>query len=160
MAKQKYAAMLEPAAEGIGISFPDVPGCVSFGASLDEALRNGEQALSLHFEGMIEDGDQLPEPRYLGDLIAERFSEPDASNVTWYLMEVELPDEAERVNVYLPRSLLQRVDTYASASGLNRSAFFATAARSYLGETDGRPTGLDPAALAGLKRVLGLRVAD
>ena len=52
--------------------------------------------------------------------------------MTYALVTVEAPDEAERVNVYLSRSLLQRVDRFARDAGLNRSAFFSQAAASYI----------------------------
>ena len=42
-----------------GISFPDFPGCVSAGATLDEARTMGEEALALHVRGMIEDGEAI-----------------------------------------------------------------------------------------------------
>lgn len=45
-----------------GVSFPDFPGCVSAGKTLAEASRFAEEALALHIEGMLEDGDTLPEP--------------------------------------------------------------------------------------------------
>ena len=33
---------------GYGISFPDCPGCVSVGDSVDEAIRHGREALAFH----------------------------------------------------------------------------------------------------------------
>ncbi len=49
-------------------------------------------------------------------------------------VEVEGPDAAERVNVYLPKSLLERIDWFSKASGMNRSGFFGLAARHYMGD--------------------------
>lgn len=43
-----------------GVSFPDFPGCVTAGKTLDEALSNAEEALQLHVDGMIADGKQIP----------------------------------------------------------------------------------------------------
>ena len=43
-----------------GISFPDFPGCVSAGATLDAAVERGRATLAFHVEGMVEDGDALP----------------------------------------------------------------------------------------------------
>ncbi len=48
-----------------GISFPDFPGCVSGGRSLDEALARGAETLMFHVVGMIEDGDRPPVLRTL-----------------------------------------------------------------------------------------------
>lgn len=45
-----------------GISFPDYPGCVSGGESMDEAVSKGHQALGFHLQGMVDDGEEVPEP--------------------------------------------------------------------------------------------------
>ena len=133
MAKVSYYAVLEPAAEGIGVVFPDLDGCVSFGADADEAVANAHEALSLHLEGMAEDGASAPTRRSLTDLIAAPPLE-GAGPVSYATITVEAPDEAERVNVYLPKSLLERADAFAKAAGLNRSSFFGVAARELMNE--------------------------
>jgi predicted RNase H-like HicB family nuclease len=124
MSKRTYIAMFETDAEGgYGITFPDLPGCVSYGDTLEQAARNAEEALSLHLEGMAEDGVALPEPSSIGAVfdIALR-------DVVWTAVTVEAPDASERVNIYMPKSLLERVDRYAAENGLNRSAAMAMAA--------------------------------
>jgi predicted RNase H-like HicB family nuclease len=45
-----------------GVSFPDFPGCVTAGSTLEEARSMAARALSLHVAGMREDGDSIPEP--------------------------------------------------------------------------------------------------
>ena len=58
-----YPATFTPHNDGSGrydVTFADLPGCVSQGASLEDALRMGQEALSLHIGSMIEDGDPLP----------------------------------------------------------------------------------------------------
>ena len=45
---------------GYSIDFPDLPGCVSAGDDLEEALAMAREALSLHLFGMLEDGDGIP----------------------------------------------------------------------------------------------------
>lgn len=132
MAKVSYYAVLEPAAEGIGVYFPDLDGCVSFGADADEAVANAHEALSLHLEGMAEDGAPPPIRQSLTDLMAAPLEV--AGPASYATITVEAPDEAERVNVYLPKSLLERVDAFAKAQGLNRSSFFGLAAREFMSE--------------------------
>jgi len=46
-----------------GVSFPDVPGCVSAGDTFEEAVANAAQALAGHFALMQADGEAIPEPR-------------------------------------------------------------------------------------------------
>jgi predicted RNase H-like HicB family nuclease len=48
-----------------GVSFPDFPGCVTAGKTLDEARRLASEALRLHIVGMIENGETIPEPSVL-----------------------------------------------------------------------------------------------
>ena len=48
-----------------GVSFPDLPGCVTAGADLDDARGMAEEALALHLAGMAEDGEAFPSlPRW------------------------------------------------------------------------------------------------
>jgi predicted RNase H-like HicB family nuclease len=51
-----------------GVSFPDFPGCITAGKTLDEASRMAAEALALHIQGMMEDGDAVPEPSKLDNI--------------------------------------------------------------------------------------------
>jgi predicted RNase H-like HicB family nuclease len=60
---RQYIALIHKDADSdFGVSFPDLPGCVTAGATLDEARDMAEEALALHLEGMAEDDDAIPEP--------------------------------------------------------------------------------------------------
>jgi predicted RNase H-like HicB family nuclease len=138
MAKRSYPALLEPAeGGGFGVVFPDLPGCVSFGETYEAAVAAAEEALSLHLEGMAEDGERAPAPVGLGDPASLPEDHPGRAPLApghlWALISVEAPDESDRVNVYLQRSLLERIDRFTTHAGINRSAFFVAASRAYLG---------------------------
>lgn len=45
-----------------GVSFPDFPGCVTAGKTLEEAQRMAREALALHIAGMVEDDEAIPQP--------------------------------------------------------------------------------------------------
>jgi predicted RNase H-like HicB family nuclease len=60
-----------------GVSFPDLPGCVTAGSMLDEAITMAEEALALHMEGLLEDGEDVPAP-----MPAEQIDRDDAVLVT------------------------------------------------------------------------------
>lgn len=60
-----------------GVSFPDVPGCVSAGDTLDEALANAAEALAGHLALMRADGDPIPKARSLEAINADN-AERDA----------------------------------------------------------------------------------
>ena len=60
---RQYIALIHKDAESdFGVSFPDLPGCVTAGATLDEARDMAAEALALHLEGLSEDGEAIPEP--------------------------------------------------------------------------------------------------
>jgi len=46
-----------------GVSFPDVPGCISAGDTFEEAVANAAEALAGHLALMKADGDPIPAPR-------------------------------------------------------------------------------------------------
>jgi len=67
-----YMAMIEKGADGgVGIVFPDLPGCVSAADTLDEASTMVAEALALHLAGMREDGLKIPAPRDLDAIAAD-----------------------------------------------------------------------------------------
>ena len=53
-----------------GVSFPDLPGAITAGSTLDEARQMAAEALALHLEGIAEDGEALPEPSSLEEIMA------------------------------------------------------------------------------------------
>lgn len=55
-----------------GVSFPDVPGCVSAGDTFEEAVANAAEALGAHFALMHADGDAIPAPRSFEELKRDR----------------------------------------------------------------------------------------
>jgi len=46
-----------------GVSFPDVPGCISAGDTFEQAVANAGEALAGHFALMQADGEAIPAPR-------------------------------------------------------------------------------------------------
>lgn len=114
------------AASDYGVSFPDFPGCVSAGVTLDEARAGAEEALALHIEGMLEDGEALPEPTSLEDVMAD----PENRDGVAVLVRAPQVDQRSiRVNVTFPEDVLKQIDTYAQQAGFTRSGFLAIAAR-------------------------------
>jgi predicted RNase H-like HicB family nuclease len=59
-----YVALVhKDAGTSFGVSFPDVPGCISAGDTMSEALANAAEALGGHLALMRADGDAIPVPR-------------------------------------------------------------------------------------------------
>ena len=65
----RYAIVIEKAENNYSAYVPDVPGCVSAGATVEETLTNIRDALQFHFDGMREDGESIPDPQTLVDYV-------------------------------------------------------------------------------------------
>ncbi|HKH80223.1 MAG TPA: type II toxin-antitoxin system HicB family antitoxin [Methylovirgula sp.] len=64
-----YVAVVEEEEDkAVGVWFPDLPGCISAGDTLDEAMTNAAEALELWAEAMVESGQKIPPPRSLTEL--------------------------------------------------------------------------------------------
>jgi predicted RNase H-like HicB family nuclease len=55
-------AIHKDAASSYGVSVPDLPGCVTAGETIEEALTMAKEAIELHLEGMLDDNLDLPDP--------------------------------------------------------------------------------------------------
>ncbi|HEY5557520.1 type II toxin-antitoxin system HicB family antitoxin [Acetobacterium sp.] len=62
MRKLTYLAVLEPSADGYGVYFPDLPGCISCGKDIEDSQQMAREALELHIYGMEKNNEPLPEP--------------------------------------------------------------------------------------------------
>ncbi len=58
----KYLMVIEPTGTGFSAYSPDLPGCVSTGATREEVEQNMQEAIELHLEGLREEGYPVPEP--------------------------------------------------------------------------------------------------
>jgi predicted RNase H-like HicB family nuclease len=121
-----YIALLrKDDASDFGVDFPDFPGCVTAGTTLDEARRLAAEALALHVDGLVEDGDSAPTPSSLDVIMAD----PDNADAVVFLVDVPAsPVRSMRINVTLPNDLVEAIDRVTR----NRSRFLAEAARDKL----------------------------
>lgn len=124
MATVFYPAIVERAGAGYSVFFPDLPGCTSAGATVQEAARNAEEALDGHLIVSAEHGDAIADPSELDAI--ER--DPEVDEVARILVRAEKPGRSVRINVTLDEGLLAAIDRIAK----NRSGFLADAARSAL----------------------------
>jgi predicted RNase H-like HicB family nuclease len=108
-----------------GVSFPDLPGCISAGKTLEEARLMAIEALETHITYMIEEGLTVPETSSL-DAVASHEDYEGAAAVL--LVPFEMEQKIQRVNISVPERDLMRIDRYTSARGLNRSSFLVRSA--------------------------------
>jgi predicted RNase H-like HicB family nuclease len=111
-----------------GVEFPDVPGCVTAGRTVEEAHAMAQEALAAYVEMLNDKGKPVPKPSTLDDLKNDKHRK-DA-----VISFVELDEslfKPERVNVMIPKSLLARIDAVSDG---NRSRFLVEAAEQHLSE--------------------------
>ena len=126
----RYLSFIHRDEAGYGLSFPDFPGCVSVGDTVDEAVRQGSKALAFHVEGLAEDGQEIPAPRSIDAIKADPELEPWRRGADLVLIPLLLDrGSTRRVNISLDRGLLEAIDDEARQRRMTRSAFLATAAR-------------------------------
>lgn len=58
----KYLIVIEKTETGYSAYSPDLPGCVSTGANLEEAEQNMHEAIDFHLEGLRQEGLPIPQP--------------------------------------------------------------------------------------------------
>ena len=121
-----YIALIHKTADSdFGVSFPDLPGCVTAGETLDEARVFAEEALVLHLARLAQDGDPAPEPSSLEAIMRQRENQDGVA----VLIPTKSSSRVVRVNITLPEDVLERIDAYAEKHGMNRSGFLARAAQ-------------------------------
>jgi predicted RNase H-like HicB family nuclease len=116
-----------------GVTVPDLPGCFSAGATMEEALAMAQEAIELHLEGLIEEGQPIPDPTG----IEHRMADPHYADGVWAFVGVDesnLRIHAKRVNITLPERVLDAVDRHAKAHGQTRSGLLARAAVRYMAD--------------------------
>lgn len=66
---------------GYGVSFPDVPGVITVGDTIDEAMQNAPEVLAFAAEGWSEDTDMpFPKPRSIDELRKDAVFQRDAAD--------------------------------------------------------------------------------
>ncbi|QEW31472.1 type II toxin-antitoxin system HicB family antitoxin [Erwinia billingiae] len=112
-----------------GVTVPDLPGCFSAGDTLEEAVNNAKEAITGHIELLIELGDDIPAVSSLSALVADS----QYAGYTWALVDVDLArllGGTEKINVTLPKSLIDRIDRCVATHPefKSRSGFLAQVA--------------------------------
>ncbi len=102
-----------------GVSFPDFPGCITAGSTLEEARRMAAEALAFHIEGMREDGDEIPGPSTLDDLRGD----PAMKGAVAFLVEVKPTEKTIRINITARESQIAENHRRTRGVGLTRSSY-------------------------------------
>ncbi len=116
-----------------GVIVPDLPGCFSAGKTLDDVIAMAREAIELHLEGLIADGQPVPRP---GSIEKHRKSGDYDDATAWAIVSVDiskLPQKYKRVNFTIPERVLAAVDRCAKREGEPRSRLLVRAVSAYVG---------------------------
>ena len=131
----RFAAVVhKDAGTGYGVTVPDLPGCFSAGDTLDEAVESAAEAIACHVEGLLLDGEPVPERASL----EAHQANAAYRNGIWVLVTTDvskLSGKARRVNITLPERVLAIVDEAAVREGESRSGWLVRAALSHVQRT-------------------------
>lgn len=125
-----YPLVLQKVSDGYTVFVPDVPGCYSAGDTFSEALSNAREAIAFHIEGMLEDGEDIPQPTAIE---AHQANPEFAEGFLFSAIDVDLSHllgKSEKINITLPSRLIRRIDAFVAQNPQykSRSGFLAQVA--------------------------------
>lgn len=113
----RYPALIDGEKGAYGVSFPDIPGVVAMGSTVDEELLNAEEALWDYVIETEKTGDELISP----SLIEEVETPADSALVSIPLLR--LSGHSVRANFMLDEGVLAYIDGEARRRGMTRTKF-------------------------------------
>jgi len=82
------------------------------------------EALAFHIQGMIEDGEEVPEPSKLDDIAKDAAKHGAIA----FMADVDAPNATVRVKITARESQIERNDAFADAADMTRSGYMVRAA--------------------------------
>lgn len=123
----KYPVMIEWGDDktATGIVFPDIPGAITAGDTLEEAFTMAVEAAHIMLEEIVAAGDEMPLPKPAEVHVAD----PEYQGWGLGYVEIDLTrylGKTEKANLTLPSSLIRAIDEHVRLHGLkSRSAYLA-----------------------------------
>ena len=115
----RYPALIEGGGQDYGVVFPDLPGIVAMGDTLDEAIRNAEEALQDYAIEASRDGLSLTPPSALEDVKV-----PPGCALTSILLVRTSPDRRSvRLNLTLDAGVADTIASEARRRGVTRKSY-------------------------------------
>jgi predicted RNase H-like HicB family nuclease len=125
-----FPAIFEPGEKkGYTVSFPDLPGCITEGDTMEEALHMAKEALELHLYGMEEDEDEIPNPSRPEELKVPEKSFVSLVEVWMRVIRDKMENKAVKKTLTIPKWL----NDVAEKNNVNFSQVLQSALKEYLG---------------------------
>lgn len=124
----EYVTVFNYAEDGISISFPDLPGCLSCADTTSDAIKNAEEVLGLVLYDMEKENVKIPEPTPLEKVKC-------AENERAVLISVWMPlvrNEVEEQSVKKTLTIPQWLNKMAEKENINFSKLLQAALKDYL----------------------------
>ena len=119
----RYPAFVDGEVGAYGVAFPDLPGIVAMGETVDDALLNAEEALRDYVTETERDGERVTEPSPI-----ERVSPPEGSTLVAIPL-IRLSGRTVRANLTLDEGVVAFMDAEARRRHMTRKAFVEWMAR-------------------------------
>lgn len=125
-----FPAVFEPGEiKGYTVWFPDLPGCITEGDSMEEALHMAKEVLELFLYNMEEDEELIPQPT-----LPEKVNVPDIGFIS--IIEVWMPvvrDEMENKSIKKTLTIPKWLNDIGEKNKVNFSKILQAALKDYLG---------------------------
>lgn len=125
--------------EILNVSFPDLPGCTTFGTGMQEAFESARDALEGYLEVEIDRGEVIPEAsdyttaKIKAELSCQELEITIPEGTLYQLVPADpKAEQPVRLNISMQPRILALIDRTAKEEGMTRSGFLAVAAKAYV----------------------------
>ena len=119
----RYPALIDGEDGAYGVTFPDLPGVVAMGETLDQALVNAEDALRDYAIETEKDGQARISPGAIEEVT------PPAGSTLVSIPLIHLSGRSIRANMMLDEGVLAFIDSEAKRRGMTRTSYVEWMAR-------------------------------
>ena len=119
----RYPALIDGAKGAYGVSFPDLPGIVAMGDTIDEALMNAEEALRDYAIETEIDGDAIVQPCELDEVVV------DPGQILTVVPLIRQSGRSVRIHMAINEGVAVFIDSEANRRGMTRTAYVEWMAR-------------------------------
>ena len=128
--KYIYPAIFDFDEDGITVTFPDLPGCITCGESQEDALKNAKEVLELYMYSLEEDNEIIPQPSNILDLEVENTQVVVLVDIWMVPVRDEMKNKCIKKTLTIPKWL----NDLAIENNVNFSAILQSALKEYLGK--------------------------
>ena len=128
--KYIYPAIFDFDEDGITVTFPDLPGCITCGDTQEDALKNAKEVLELYMYSLEEDNETIPQPSNILDLEVENTQVVVLVDIWMVPVRDEMKNKCVKKTLTIPKWL----NDLAIENNVNFSSILQSALKEYLGK--------------------------